>query len=348
MIDERSESGNLENRHIKEVEFMKNRKRLHRGGCMLLAMALVLMPVGTGLASASVTDDSAIAQSEVTVKAQTLLKSGTCGSVTAENVKWVLDLDTGVLTFSGSGAMADYELKTSSGTTYSTAPWIEWSDYITSVVVESGVTTIGACAFTNCSYIKKVTLPTGITSIGSYAFAGCAYLTSITLPSSLTSVYDNAFNTTQSLTTIKFKGSAPEIGENAFYGTASTLVVYFPKAYASSYSSIKKKYGGTPTWTSYKSTQKITVKANSLKKTIKKSKLKKKAQTFRVTAMAKGKLTFTKTGGSSRIKIGKNGKVTVKKGTKKGTYKVTVRIDAKTTSAFKKASVTKTIKVKVK
>ena len=44
----------------------------------------------------------------------------------------------------------------------------------------------------------------------------------------------------------------------------------------------------------------------------------------------------------------KNGKVTVKKKTKKGTYTMKVQINAKATSAYKAASKTVTIKVKVK
>ena len=118
--------------------------------------------------------------------------------------------------------------------------------------------------------------------------------------------------------------------------------------------------GGTSTVT--------TKKANPLKiaaktATVKFSKLKKKAQTLKVTQIikfkkdAKDKKTYTlssaKKGTKSfkkYFKINKTtGKLTVKKGLKKGTYKVTVKVKAKGNSKYKASGTKKvTIKVKVK
>ena len=54
------------------------------------------------------------------------------------------------------------------------------------VAVPSGITTIGAGAFSNNS-LTGVTLPSSVTTIGDDAFFGCWNLSSITLPSSVTS-----------------------------------------------------------------------------------------------------------------------------------------------------------------
>lgn len=92
--------------------------------------------------------------------------------------------------------------------------------------------------------------------------------------------------------------------------------------------------------------QKITCKVT--KKTYKKSSLKKKSKSFYIKAKAKTKVTYKVSkypkGGKKYIKVNSKGKVTIKKGAKKGTYKVTVT--AKKTSKYKKATKTITIKVK--
>ena len=59
--------------------------------------------------------------------------SGTCG----DNLTWTLDSE-GILTISGTGDMYDYE--------YKKAPWFGDTE-ITKIVVNSGVTSIGAYAF---------------------------------------------------------------------------------------------------------------------------------------------------------------------------------------------------------
>ena len=96
--------------------------------------------------------------------------------------------------------------------------------------------------------------------------------------------------------------------------------------------------------------QTITVKKTVTKK-IKASKLKKKKVTFKIKASTSGdgKITFTKKSGDKALKISKNGKVTVKKGTtKKKTYKMKVTVKAAATSAYSEATKTITVKVKVK
>ena len=88
-------------------------------------------------------------------------------------------------------------------------------------------------------------------------------------------------------------------------------------------------------------------------KTVKAKKLKKNAQVtskVKVTG-AKTAVTYAKVkkGSDKRLTINKKtGKITVKKGTKKGTYKIKIKVTAKATATYKAASATATIKVKVK
>ena len=96
----------------------------------------------------------------------------------------------------------------------------------------------------------------------------------------------------------------------------------------------------------------LKVKAKTVK--VKFSKLKKKAQKLKVTKVVKftkkgqGTLTYKKVKGNKKITINKKtGKVTIKKGLKKGTYKVKVKIKANGNANYK-ASAFKTITFKIK
>ena len=107
-----------------------------------------------------------------------------------------------------------------------------------------------------------------------------------------------------------------------------------------------------------KATYKINKAANPLKikaKTakVKFSKLKNKAQRLAVTKVIKftkkgqGTLTYAKKSGNKKITINKKtGKVTIKKGLKKGTYKVKVKVKAKGNANYK-ASAYKTVTFKI-
>ena len=64
------------------------------------------------------------------------------------------------------------------------------------------VTSIGYCAFNNCSSLASVTIPSSVTSIGQSAFSGCSSLTSVTIPSSVTSIGGSAFYGCSGLTSV--------------------------------------------------------------------------------------------------------------------------------------------------
>ncbi len=98
-----------------------------------------------------------------------------------------------------------------------------------------------------------------------------------------------------------------------------------------------------------KKAQKLTVKVS--KKKIKATKLKKRARKVSVLKVsgAHGKVTYKKKSGSSVLKINKKtGAVTVKRRTRNGKYRMRVLISASGDSKFKKASVTRTITIRVK
>ena len=116
----------------------------------------------------------------------------------------------------------------------------------------------------------------------------------------------------------------------------------------------KGSYTGTKKVT-FKITQAdnpITVKAKT--KTVKYSDVKKKNVTVSksdamTVSKAQGTVTFAKSSGNSKITIDKKtGKITVKKGLKKGTYKVKIKVSAAGNTNYKKGSKTVTVTIKVK
>lgn len=119
----------------------------------------------------------------------------------------------------------------------------------------------------------------------------------------------------------------------------------------------KAKKAGTYTLTvkgigKYSGKTKVTYKIEKAKQSIKVNKvknykassLKKKAQVFRLGTQVKDKAKVTYTSSTKSVRVDKNGKVKLKKGLKKGTYKIFVK--TKATKNYKAA--TKVIKIKVK
>ena len=86
---------------------------------------------------------------------------------------------------------------------------------------------------------------------------------------------------------------------------------------------------------------------------VKASKLKKNKKTFTKAGVftvkkARGSVTFKKVSGSKNLTISKAGKITVKKGTKKGTYKIKVAVTAAGNDNYKAGTKNVTVKVVVK
>ena len=138
-----------------------------------------------------------------------IVASGTCGAEgnNGDNLTWILD-DEGVLTISGTGAMANWNWEGS--------PWYANKDKIESVVIEDGVTSIGNYAFFSCASLKNITLPNSVTSIGDHAFDNCRSLNNITLLDGVTSIGDGAFLSCKSLISITLPNSVTSIGVYAF------------------------------------------------------------------------------------------------------------------------------------
>ena len=149
------------------------------------------------------------------LKAEALAASGKCG----ENVNYTFDSSTGTLTISGSGAMYDFSI------------WYSPFSYetsIKSVIISSGVTSIGDYTFVSCGSLASITIPNSVTSIGEDAFASCKSLTSITIPNSVTNIKDYAFYACESLTSITIPNSVTSVSDFTFCQCTSLTNITIP------------------------------------------------------------------------------------------------------------------------
>ena len=191
-------------------------------------------------------------------------RSGTCGA-NGNNLTWTLNAN-GILTISGTGAMADYSeeedvpwdnnrasilsVEIGSGVRSISKYAFVYCSNLTSVTIPNSVISIGVSAFRSCRSLTSVTIPNSVTFIGGSAFAGCnsmtsltisngvtgirdgtfsacISLTSVTIPNGVTSIGINAFDRCSSLTSITIPDSVTSIGSYAFYGCSGLTDVYY-------------------------------------------------------------------------------------------------------------------------
>ena len=123
------------------------------------------------------------------------------------------------------------------------------------------------------------------------------------------------------------------------------------------YIAFEKHYGYTGPYTfklqtSSRSTVKKTPTIRVSKKTAayRATRVRWASQSFKIGAKVSGngKITYKKLSGSSKLAVASNGKVTVRKGTRRGTYRAIVQIRAAESSKYKARTVKITVTVRVK
>lgn len=147
-------------------------------------------------------------------------ESGTCG----EGLTWTLNPSSGVLTVSGTGAMDDYD--------FYSLRWNGLEADIKAVVIQDGVTAIGAYAFYNCPNLRRVSIPDSVTRIGEAAFEICDNLTDVTLPAGVTRVAPFTFSGCFSLKRVELPEGLTVIDSSAFTDCASLERIQLPEGTA--------------------------------------------------------------------------------------------------------------------
>ena len=148
------------------------------------------------------------------VNDKNVIKSGFCG----ENVKYEL-YDDYTLRIYGNG-----EMWMDGVFNESLVPWISEKKNIKSVVIEDGVTCIGADSFYGCCVLTEVSIPNSVKSIGYEAFRDCYALTKVTIPNSVNHIGDVAFDGCCSLAEVNIPNGITSIGNHVFKGCDFTEI----------------------------------------------------------------------------------------------------------------------------
>ncbi len=188
-------------------------------------------------------------------------QNGTMGS----SIGWTLD-QQGTLTLSGTGEIPECT---------STPPsYLRYYPYIRQVVVENGITAVGAnslamlpcaesitmaatvtrvdeMALAGQSMLCQVTLSQELDSMGDSVFAGCLKLEQLTIPATVTSLGNYLFQDCISLDAVKFLGNAPAFSSHTFDG--NIITAYYPAADVTWTEQVRQSYGGSVRWESVRS-----------------------------------------------------------------------------------------------
>ena len=100
-------------------------------------------------------------------------------------------LANNILIISGSGEMPDYDYDYNIGAV--STPWDSYSNAITTIIIDSGVTNIEEWAFYGFNNLTSVSIPNSVTTIKNYAFAFCDSLTSVIIGNGVTYIGYDAF-----------------------------------------------------------------------------------------------------------------------------------------------------------
>ncbi|MFA6867295.1 MAG: leucine-rich repeat domain-containing protein [Clostridia bacterium] len=96
------------------------------------------------------------------------------------------------------------------------------SDFLTTVVINNGIVSIEASAFSGCSFLTSLTIPNSLTSIGANAFQNCIKV-SIAIPDGVTSIGASAFSGCTGMNAFTIPQSVVSIGVNAFASCKPSL-----------------------------------------------------------------------------------------------------------------------------
>ena len=148
--------------------------------------------------------------------------SGTCGT----DLTWEYCENTKTLTISGTGKMSNY----SAPGMPTSAPWQGYRKSVETIIVNSGVTSIGGYAFDEFSKLANVSLSKTVKSIGAKSFSSCIELKSFIIPDSVTSIGGSAFEDCTGLNNLTIPDSVTSIDAYAFEGCTGLVSIVIPES----------------------------------------------------------------------------------------------------------------------
>ena len=120
------------------------------------------------------------------------------------------------------GKMPDYDSSNYHATFYYQIRLEYYSgESLKTVIMDEGVTRIGAYCFQYCKALESVTLPSTLKEVGTRAFENCSVLPSIALPDGMEVIEAYAFNGCTALETVGHPSALRSLGHSSFAGCTS-------------------------------------------------------------------------------------------------------------------------------
>ena len=143
------------------------------------------------------------------------------GTIEGYDITWNYISSTKTLTISGTGEMPDF--------TQVECPWTDISD-IQTVIITTGITSIGKYCFYNLQQLSSVTIPNSVFNIYERAFDNCTNLRSIVIPNCVKRIYGYAFGDCTQLTSVILSENLERIEQNAFWNCSSLKKISIPSS----------------------------------------------------------------------------------------------------------------------
>lgn len=99
---------------------------------------------------------------------------------------------------------------------------------LSGIVLPEGIDSINESAFEGCTSLASVTIPDTVNEIGQFAFRNCSDLKSIEIPRGVITIGSDSFNGCTALESIEIPDSVTTIERAAFHGCSSLTDVYIP------------------------------------------------------------------------------------------------------------------------
>lgn len=189
---------------LEKITLPDSISRIGHGAFLLCSKLKEVHYTGTEVQWSSVTIgemNEALTTAQIIFKPQVgSVASGSCGAE-GDNLAWKLTND-GTLIITGVGEMDGMVTQNIE----CVGPWKVYKDDIRSVVIEEGVTSIGARCFTYCTNLESVTIPGTVEHIDPFAFFGTG-LKQVSIPAGVREIGHAAFSNCSSLERIVAEGN---------------------------------------------------------------------------------------------------------------------------------------------
>ena len=180
-------------------------KRVAEVFCLVLTVCILLCGCGEQLpAEQTETTETTTQVSQTQYRAPnpapSALREDECG----QSLTWQVSGST--LTVKGTGEMYDF----------TSAPWSSMRAQISSVVLDSGVQSIGDNAFCGLDGVYSVRIADSVQRIGRQAFSGCMNLGSVAVPNGVQTLEEGCFEGCQKLWSVSIPDSVTVIENRVF------------------------------------------------------------------------------------------------------------------------------------